>query len=72
VVIGADGLIRSELATGRDAIQKVVSSHAARPAEPGKSWPQAVQDAAGAIPDFPDVAELRKGYGADAKREQIE
>lgn len=36
------------------------------------TWSQGVLDAAGAIPDFPDVAELRKGYGADTKRERIE
>jgi hypothetical protein len=35
------------------------------------AWPDAVLDAAGAIPDFPDVAQLRKGYGADAPRERI-
>ena len=36
------------------------------------SWPQEVLDAAGSIPDLPDVTELRKGYGADAARESIE
>ncbi len=36
------------------------------------TWPQSVLDAAGAVPGFPDVAELRRGYGADARREPIE
>jgi predicted transcriptional regulator len=35
-------------------------------------WPKAVIDAAGAIPDFPDVEELRKGYGSDAPRESLD
>lgn len=36
------------------------------------AWPQSVLDAAGAIPDFPDTAALRRGYGSDARREPIE
>jgi len=36
------------------------------------SWPQAVLDAAGAIPDFPDIEEIRKGYGKDAPRESLD
>jgi len=35
-------------------------------------WPQAVIDAAGAIPDFPDLEEIRKGYGSDAPREPLD
>jgi len=35
-------------------------------------WPQAVLDAAGAIPDFPDIEEIRKGYGKDAPRESLD
>jgi len=37
-----------------------------------KSLPQAWIDAAGAFPDFPDVAELRRGYGEDAGRESLD
>lgn len=37
-----------------------------------KSLPQAWIDAAGAFPDFPDVEELRKGYGKDAGRESLD
>jgi hypothetical protein len=36
------------------------------------AWPQSVLDAAGAIPDFPDLAEIRKGYGKDAARESLD
>jgi len=35
-------------------------------------WPQAFYDAAGAIPDFPDIEEIRKGYGEDAPRESFD
>ena len=36
------------------------------------AWPKGVLDAAGAFPDFPDVKEIRRGYGPDARRESIE
>lgn len=36
------------------------------------TWPPAVLDAAGAFPDFPDLNEIRKGYGKDARREPME
>ena len=35
------------------------------------AWPKGVLDAAGAIPAFPDVVEIRAGYGKDAARERI-
>jgi muconolactone delta-isomerase len=34
-------------------------------------WPKGVLDAAGALPDFPDVEEIRAGYGKDSTREPI-
>ena len=34
--------------------------------------PQAILDAAGAIPDFPSLEQLRKGYGPDAPREPMD
>jgi hypothetical protein len=36
-----------------------------------ETWPQGVLDAAGALPDFPDIAEIRSGYGKDSRREPI-
>jgi len=36
------------------------------------TWPQAFLDAAGAFPDFPDIQELRRGYGEDAPRESLD
>ena len=35
------------------------------------AWPRSVLDAAGAIPEFPELAEIRKGYGKDAARESM-
>ena len=35
-------------------------------------WPQAILDAAGAIPDFPSIEEIRSGYGEDAPRESMD
>ena len=32
--------------------------------------PQDVIDAAGAVPDFPELSEIRKGYGQDARLKQ--
>jgi hypothetical protein len=33
------------------------------------TWPEGVLNAAGAIPDFPSLLEIRRGYGPDARRE---
>jgi hypothetical protein len=33
--------------------------------------PQAVIDAAGVAPDFPELSEIRKGYGKDSRRETM-
>ena len=35
------------------------------------AWPQEVLDAAGAIPDFPGLEEIRKTHGKDAARERL-
>jgi hypothetical protein len=32
------------------------------------AWPKSVIDAAGAVADFPDVKEVRTGYGKDSSR----
>ena len=36
------------------------------------TWSKGVLDAAGAFPDFPNLKEIRKGYGKDAPREPLE
>jgi hypothetical protein len=36
------------------------------------SWPAGVLGAAGAMPDFPSVKQIRKGYGRDTPRESME
>lgn len=35
------------------------------------TWPKGVLDAAGALPDFPSIEEIRKGYGKDAPRQAV-
>jgi hypothetical protein len=35
-------------------------------------WPKCVLDAAGALPDFPSLEEIRRGYGDDMPRESLE
>jgi hypothetical protein len=34
-----------------------------------ETWPASVLNAAGAIPGFPSLDEIRRGYGRDARRE---
>ena len=36
------------------------------------SWSPEFLAAAGSLPDFPDVEELRRGYGKDAPRESLD
>lgn len=36
------------------------------------TWPKGVLAAAGAFPEFPDLNEIRKGYGHDLKRESLD
>jgi hypothetical protein len=35
------------------------------------SWPAPVLEAFGAVPDFPELKELRGGYGEDARRADL-
>jgi hypothetical protein len=35
-------------------------------------WPQAVLDAAGAVPDFMDLDTIRRGHGLDSRRETLD
>ena len=35
------------------------------------AWPESVLSAAGAVPDFPSLKEIRKGYGRDTHRVPI-
>jgi len=36
------------------------------------SWPPELLALAGSFPDFPDAAELRRGYGDDVRRESLD
>ena len=38
----------------------------------GETWPKGVLEAAGALPDFPSLDQIRKGYGKDAPRERLD
>ena len=46
-------------------VASVIARHVRSGPKPG------VMNAAGAIPDFPDLSELRGGYGRDAERENL-
>jgi hypothetical protein len=35
-------------------------------------WPKGVLEAAGALPGFPDLRTIRKGYGRDVTRESLD
>ena len=35
-------------------------------------WPTGVLNAAGALPDFPSLEEIRRGWGEDVPRESLE
>jgi hypothetical protein len=35
------------------------------------AWPSEVLEAIGSFPDFPEVTELRSGYGTDVPREPL-
>jgi hypothetical protein len=53
---------------GRKSVSRWVAEQVSRNLD--HTWPQAVLDAAGAAPDFPDVVKLRKEQGRDAPRER--
>ena len=36
------------------------------------SWSPEFLEAAGSVPDFPELDELRKGYGSDVRRENLD
>jgi hypothetical protein len=36
------------------------------------SWPPEVRNAIGSFPDFPEKADLRRGYGKDARRDSLD
>jgi hypothetical protein len=36
------------------------------------TWPPEVLEAAGALPDFPSLRQIREGYGKDTPRDPIE
>jgi hypothetical protein len=59
--------VRRAAKSKRESVSRWISSQIERSLN--ESWPAAVIDAAGGLPCFPDLEELRKGYGKDAPRE---
>jgi len=51
------------------SVSRWIAEQLAGPLE--EAWPESVLNAAGAIPDFPGVQEIRKGYGRDTRRETL-
>jgi predicted transcriptional regulator len=54
----------------RESVSRWIASQVQRSLS--DTWPQQVLDAAGAFPDFPELHQIRKGYGKDSPRERIE
>jgi hypothetical protein len=54
----------------KSSMSKWVASQVEKAVE--TSWSPEFLAAAGSIPDFPEIEELRKGYGKDAPRESLD
>jgi len=50
-------------------VRRPIAEQVARSIE--ETWPKELVDAAGALPDFPSLKAIRKGYGKDARRETL-
>jgi hypothetical protein len=54
----------------RQSLSRWVADQVLRSVE--SNWSREFLDAAGAVPDFPDVNSLRTGYGSDSAREELD
>jgi hypothetical protein len=54
----------------RTSVSRWIADQVVRKLE--DTWPDAILNAAGALPDFPSLGEIRKGYGRDTRRESME
>ncbi|HEV3330347.1 MAG TPA: hypothetical protein VG096_05160 [Bryobacteraceae bacterium] len=54
----------------RQPVSRWIADQLARTLE--DRWPKGVLAAAGALPDFPSLRQVRKGYGRDTRREPVE
>jgi hypothetical protein len=62
--------VRKAAKAGKVSVSKWVADRVTKSVQ--TSWPPEFLALAGAFPDFPDAAELRKGYGKDAPRESLD
>ena len=58
---------RSAAKAKRQSVSRWIADQIERGAS--DAWSSAVLNAAGAFPDFPDLDDLREGYGKDVPRE---
>jgi hypothetical protein len=58
-------LARKAARSKRMSISRWIAEHVVSDAV--GAWPKSVLNAAGAIPDFPSLRAIRKGYGRDAR-----
>ncbi len=61
--------IRSAAQKDQVSVSRWIAARIARLVDDGP--PNELLELAGAFPEFPDIEELRSGYGADAPREPI-
>lgn len=66
----AERRVRKAAKAAKVSVSKWVADRVAKSVE--TDWPQEFLALAGSFPDFPDVDELRKGYGADVRRESLD
>lgn len=62
--------VRKAARTSKQPVSRWISDQIVRGLESG--WPREFLDAAGSMPDFPDVQALPSGYGSEAKRDEFE
>ncbi|MGA3040097.1 MAG: CopG family transcriptional regulator [Bryobacteraceae bacterium] len=67
---GVERRVRKAAKAAKISVSKWVADRVVQSVE--SSWPPEFLALAGAFPDFPDAAELRKGYGEDVRRERLD
>ena len=61
--------VRKAAKAHRQPVSRWIAEQLLRSIDNG--WSQGFLQAAGSIPDFPDAASLRAGYGPDSPREEL-
>ena len=62
--------VRKAAKAAKVSVSRWVADRVAKSVE--TSWPAEFIALAGAFPDFPEASELRKGYGKDVPRENLD